>query len=814
MNRFFLPFTLILLFLIGCDQTQRESHYASIQDVSSRNEANRLTALPIETVRSLAMERKAMKTQTLTNFSPLENVQELGPNKDNLLCGAFGGLCVSGMIKELVIDSEDDQTFVIATETSGAWVSYDQGSSWEPIDSDWAGLGLTWLVQSKENPDLFYFCGVGPGLFIWDKSKDHGLEEWVGTIDGVPTSTFPVVTNLKIDPENPEIHYLTTNASIYRYNGEAYEDISEPPLDGPLFSNFAGDIEVIPGVGLASHHGNAVKIRRQDGSSSTFQTGISTNWGEIAYSPSDPNIVYHFAITEGTMVMFRSRNGGIDWEQLELPWFMADGRHHGHDQTLEIYPYSPGTELILCGTVNMNMAIVENTHTEAPLFKGLSCAHGDFHGSLPYQDDIYVYDDGGLYVFEIADLQRYFLPGEFVSIKSSTRSIASGLRTLQATDISYQAGTGRLAIGLWHNGTWLRQADGQYNWMKGGDGFESAFHPEDENIVYTSSQNNRFSRYNIATGGKSSISNVIRRGPFRSKLFTHPDFPQELFYLDEGLWTIPNAEDCLSQDCKPTQILDFPEPEGVRLGSENNGRQLYIFNQSNLMKLAYPKDSVGAQIFDVNTLPFSPPAFEFKDVFVQKENGRDIIYGIALTDLTKQQHTLLKLNSAGELLDFQSISLQKGLPIETLFVPPFQSDEFILGTRAGLYHGQFGREFPVPDLSIPSVRIYDFKYDEAENILYISTYGRGVWQANISRKAEPSMFTENIQVYPNPTSGLINLSSTVREEIVLMDAKGAILDEFSVDTRRVSYESISHLPSGMYFLRGRQSNRTVKLVKY
>jgi photosystem II stability/assembly factor-like uncharacterized protein len=72
----------------------------------------------------------------------------------------------------------------------------------------------------------------------------------------------------------------------------------------------------------------------------------------------------------------------------------------------------------------------------------------------------------------------------------------------------------RVCVGLQDNGSWcgpshVRSNSGiqQWQWMSvgGGDGFQNAIDPTDENIFYTESQNSGIQRYNLNTGESGSI---------------------------------------------------------------------------------------------------------------------------------------------------------------------------------------------------------------------------------------------------------------------------------------------------------------------
>ncbi|MEL6593320.1 MAG: hypothetical protein AAFQ68_24695, partial [Bacteroidota bacterium] len=93
----------ISLLLFGCGPHLNADQQTEPEPPSSVAAADLSHALPLETTRELAQTRKALKMNLTNALSPLENIQELGPNTTTKACRFNAeNWCVSGMITELV----------------------------------------------------------------------------------------------------------------------------------------------------------------------------------------------------------------------------------------------------------------------------------------------------------------------------------------------------------------------------------------------------------------------------------------------------------------------------------------------------------------------------------------------------------------------------------------------------------------------------------------------------------------------------------------------------------------------------------------
>jgi hypothetical protein len=78
----------------------------------------------------------------------------------------------------------------------------------------------------------------------------------------------------------------------------------------------------------------------------------------------------------------------------------------------------------------------------------------------------------------------------------------------------------------------------------------------------------------------------------------------------------------------------------------------------------------------------------------------------------------------------------------------------------------------------------------------------------------PSYNFPEVEVCPNPTSGVFNLTGPILQNsavIEVMDLSGKVLEENAVTGPRVQL-NLAHLPKGIYFLRFAKGGQSVKVA--
>ena len=103
----------------------------------------------------------------------------------------------------------------------GVWKTTDGGSNWVSISNDMDNIAISWLGQSKSNPDVIYAATgenwigslgdiAGAGVY----KSINGGDSWVNvsTKDsgGYVDAKFSNVSRLLVDPDNSDIVVIST----------------------------------------------------------------------------------------------------------------------------------------------------------------------------------------------------------------------------------------------------------------------------------------------------------------------------------------------------------------------------------------------------------------------------------------------------------------------------------------------------------------------------------------------------------------------------------------------------------------------------
>lgn len=95
---------------------------------------------------------------------------------------------------------------VVAGTSRGLYLSKDAGQTWRPVTPVLAGMQVTAVEVHPKTPQVMYAYAARPGLGLV-RSKDGG-RQW--TAVGVFLGDGDAVSNLALDPSDPEILYFAT----------------------------------------------------------------------------------------------------------------------------------------------------------------------------------------------------------------------------------------------------------------------------------------------------------------------------------------------------------------------------------------------------------------------------------------------------------------------------------------------------------------------------------------------------------------------------------------------------------------------------
>jgi hypothetical protein len=158
-------------------------------------------------------------------------------------------------------------------------------------------------------------------------------------------------------------------------------------------------------------------------------------------------------------------------------------------------------------------------------------------------------------------------------------------------------------------------------------------------------------------------------------------------------------------------------------------------------------------------------------------------------------------------------SMADGLPNTLVFeIRGDENDLFLFaGTENGpyVYYTTEDKWYDLAGTCAPTQSYWSVEYLEAEQIARFGTYGRGVWDFQITQTpvaTEELIANAALDIYPNPSKGLcyINLTTSTKdaERVQVTDMTGKVV--FNKELNQVQLEGtkleldLTHLPKGGY----------------
>ena len=326
--------------------------------------------------------KKAIANLSSSKFSMNLNSEEPKNSnyaKDNATFIERGPFNSPGRTRGFVVDSSDPtgNTWLAGSTGGGVWKTSDEGVTWTSLSNDMLNTAISWIDQSKSNPDVFY-AGTGVGWIgsISDidgggiyKTTNGGLN-WVNVSpkdeDGYVDVRFSNISRLLVDPSDPDIVVVSTVGGGLSYifkttnGGTSWSKVSENTsriqqiIAAP--SDFSIQYAAVRGIGI---------LRSIDGGSSWTNPGGIGLAGSVAYnddggilagggsaafqrlelavSHQDPNIVYAGIDGDVASYLKVSYDGGTVWNNVQNDdntpddWLAPQG---WFDNTITVNPYN------------------------------------------------------------------------------------------------------------------------------------------------------------------------------------------------------------------------------------------------------------------------------------------------------------------------------------------------------------------------------------------------------------------------------------------------------------------------------------------
>jgi photosystem II stability/assembly factor-like uncharacterized protein len=729
--------------------------------------------------------------------------------------GAPGNGGGTGRINCLRRHPGNKQILWAGTPDGGLWKSTDAGRNWSNLTDSLPNLGISDIAINPQHPDTMYIAtGDGYGYAytngqFWGGSYSNGVmkstdggQSWAQTTLNYDQTQSRQVYKLLIYPADPNLLLAATNNGIWRSTdaGGTWKQMLSNDLSKIIFHPTNPSIVYASGGGYFFYSTDAGATWKEN--SAAF-TSLGYAVIPLAVTPAQPDAIFALAVTYSDGVLYKSRDKGLTWVNLG-----GISKNTFYGKYASVVAVSPkDTNHILTGGVNLVESFDGGNNW------GISAYN--YYGYTPYvhpdhrvlefvtNDTIYDGNDGGIYKGGKAPKDVLY----------DWNLISSGIHTLQFYGVgSANSKPGRFFAGAQDNGI-NRSNNGAWDHVVTADGMLCAVDNANPNIVYANTQYGYV--HKSTNGGSVWSQNSI--GPFGNfnwvtPLVINPHDSKVLYYGGDVFYKSVNT---------PVSINSFPrwDRHEVDINNKFNIGQIavshsdtsfiYVVKQSDY----YPNTaaiyrSENGGISWTNISKGLPKGYVYiSGIDVDRVDSLKIY--LSISGFLSGQKVFMSKNG-GDTWTNISGSLPN-VPANCINVEGSTRNGIYVGTDVGVfYRNDDDTDWVRYSEGLPNVIIDKMEVLPSINKLRAATYGRGIWEGELAGTLTSIVKSEAIQqdiaVFPNPSTGLLNISmpdvkgvsaevnifNMLGEKILTLKAKDFYAGTASID--------LNGRPAGIYTL--------------
>ena len=655
---------------------------------------------------------------------------ELGPRDRTTPLGYMG----IGRINAIAFDPVDTAKIYVGAPAGGFWISEDSGNTWTSYTDPMPTLGVSAILVHPANPDkILIGTGDRDGGDDWGVgamiSLDGGVS-WEVKNTGMEERTVGMFAQHEL---NPDIVLAAANGGLYKTTdfGETWTKVSANEES----ENFR-DIKYKPGnPNIVYTTSNVGFYRSSDGGENWTLIGeeegiTATGRIVIGVSPANNNLVY--LVIGGTFKgCFRSSDSGQSFTlQSDSPNILG-GSYDGTDDRnqswydLVIHVDPNNGNVVHTGGINMwrsNDAGVTWKCTGHWTGDRTNTVHADHHtlDYNPLNNRLYLGNDGGIYYTDNK--------GE------SWSDISVGLGIGQMYKLGVSAtNKEKYMAGFQDNGSATHTPDG-WKTSGGGDGFECMVDPYSEQYSYTSvyygsitRHNDRGSSRHIAAEDKNGIT---EKGAWVT--------PYRLSEWDANTMIIGYKNIWICQNVKTEGLMQWTKLSD-NLGGSNGSNCKVVETSpadSNLLYFArhdgkiFRTDNMLPKPIWIDLSPMKPMSGSPSDLECHPYDSNIVYMTIA--------SRVYKSSDRGETWEDITGTIPN-LPVNNIEYDRSSDEGLYIGTDAGVYFKNasmddwimFGTDLPA-SVEVSELEIYYDRFDKTQSRIRASTYGRGMWETQLT----------------------------------------------------------------------------------
>lgn len=747
----------------------------------------------------------------------------------------------AGRTRAILIDKADPNLIFAGQTSGGLFRSTNKGVSWTPINDQTIGMDVTCITQNPFNPAIIYY---GTGEYKNSKIRSYGSGVYKSIDNGLTFSQLPatndtlfnLVYSIKHSLIDPNTIYVgTTWNGLFRSTdgGSTFQNIfdnGQPISDIECFSN--GKV-----MCTSSYDGIYYSPNGDPGTFTETSSGLPA-FGfsriEMAYCDSFPNIIYSTfsdsvqSYSSGITGVYKSIDGGLSWNAVTNP--VSVGYYCFGDFMLSIVVKPDNPDYVFCigaqGAYSLDGGL---TWQRVPYLKT------DHHALVfdKYNPNLlFVGNDQGIYSFDVSVLP---LDATYLNNSYCTAQLWAG---------AYFPAGNNCLIGAQDNFFMKNSNDNPYfshinNY--GIDGNYLHVKQEDPSVSYISRNDAVILRSNNTQDSIPDYQYILNELDTNADEIVDDDTwhinPVEMNYLDgnqiyiatrDRIWrTIDGGNHWTHLTNSFSSISKKPFAIGISNAVQPmiyaGGIKAFFYRIDNAYT-SNPGQEINLSSSVPTELNFN--ACKMTCLAVHPNDNSTLYATIAFEDSVPKIWKITNGTSASPVWTNISGNFNNNLNAYWIEVDPLNPDSvFFIGTDYGLYSTIDAGNNWFRETDIPLITIFQMRLRKSDRKLFVFTFGRGVWLAQLpggGLNIETYDLNQALMVYPTPSHGLLHVTVTKKDvninEISIYDIKGKILRKINYSLQenlQSTIIDISEASAGIYFMKIKTKDGEIrkKLVK-
>ena len=787
---------------------------------------------------AIAVAQEKEQAQSKTSSAPWYPV---GPNAlpSNLTGYMENGI---GRVNCVAFHPTNPSTFYVGVAQGGLWKTTNGGTSYTPLTDNLPITRISDICIDPNNTNTIYvsvcdFEYIGVGLYLNGKKRNthYGLGVYKTTDGGVTWSatglTFQLtngdaslIRRVLVLPSNSNEVLACGVSGMYKStNGgttwtkkldSLFWDMVQDPVSPNVIYAATGWVQ-------NSNMGHAGIYKSTDfGTTWTMlPTGITGQGSveriKLAIAPSNNNYVYALCSdnTEGFYGIYQSTNAGASWTYkppvlnvLEYDQGTNPGGQGSYDLALCVNATDENT--IYTGGINLWGSVDGGTSFNPISHWTLSYGntlHGDIHyiDRQPGSSNIFVCSDGGIYKTPNLQIGSWSSP----PWPTVWTKLSSGMQVTSFYRLSSSKNnTGRLMAGAQDNASMYYDGSA-WSTIFGGDGMDNTLDPLNNQVIIGASQygNIYYSNNGGANGTVVGSNPNNENAEWVTPIVADYNHPGVMYAGNENVVkSTDGGQNWTTLGSIYSDPVTHSNTEISALAVSNtNSNVIYaarrVRYEFNLKGIVFRSVNGGTSF--VNITNNLPDTLYYTSMDASPTNSNEACVTMAgFASGCK----VFKTTDGGASWSNISYNLPN-IPVNCVkYVPG--TGQIMIATDLGVYLLTSGAtSWSSYSQGLPNVIVSDIEFNSALNKIYISTFGRGIWETSLALIAglQENKFVKplDFKVYPSVNNGtfFIELESFLKNHIDIFDVSGRTVYS-SIPKENKNEIRLQTLP-GTYYIR-------------